>query len=99
SGNVFSNLGLGGIVLLSQIQNDKTCTTVNSRGTISSFTSIGDTFQKWSTSAPGTFPAINSNGQNLIHASISRLKADGSGNGNRALNLSSFGTVDVEDAN
>jgi hypothetical protein len=93
SGNTFTNLGLGGIVLDSQIQGDKTCQATAAQGTISSFTSTGDTFSNWSLDSPGTFPAINSTGQNLIRASVSQLNA--AANGSLALNLSSFASVNV----
>jgi hypothetical protein len=89
TGNTFTNLGLGGIVLASQIEGDKTCAATTAQGTISNFTSSGDTFLNWSIASVGTFPAINSTGQNLIHASISKLTADG----NVALNLAAFATV------
>jgi hypothetical protein len=93
SGNTFSNLGLGGIVLASQVQSDAACAAPSAQGTISNFTSTGDTFVNWSMSAPGTFPAINSTGANLIHASISQLNADGGSSGILALNLSAFAEV------
>jgi hypothetical protein len=51
------------------------------------------TFMNWSMTSPGTFPAINSTGANLIHASISQLSADGGASGNIALNLSAFAEV------
>lgn len=90
--NTFLNLGLGGIVLDSQVENDATCTAKTSQGTISNFTSTGDTFVNWSMTSPGTFPAINSTGQNLIHASVSNLNVGGASN---PLNLSAFATVNV----
>jgi len=93
SGNTFSNLGLGGIVLASQVQSDGACTAASAQGTISNFTSTGDTFVNWSMSSPGTFPAINSTGANLMHASISQLNADGGSSGILALNLSAFAEV------
>ncbi len=93
SGNIFSNLGLGGIVLASQVQSDAACTAPSAEGTIANFTSTGDTFVNWSMSSPGTFPAINSTGANLIHASISQLNADAGLSGNVALNLSAFAEV------
>ena len=93
TGNIFSNLGLGGIVLASQVQSDAACTAPNAQGTISNFTSTGDTFVNWSITSPGTFPAINSTGANLIHASISQLDADGGSSGNIPLNLSAFAEV------
>jgi hypothetical protein len=92
SGNTFTNLGLGGIVLASQVEGDKTCAATTAQGTISNFTSTGDTFSNWSMASVGTFPAINSTGQNLIHATVSKLTADG----NVALNLSAFATVNVD---
>jgi hypothetical protein len=97
AGNTFTNLGLGGIVLASQVESDGTCTAKDAQGTISNFTSIGDTFQNWSLASAGTFPAINSTGRNLIHASVARLNADGASNGNIALNLSAFADVKVVD--
>jgi len=92
SGNTFTNLGLGGIVLASQIQADTACAATTAQGTISNFTSTGDTFVNWSLASAGTFPAINSAGQNLVHASVSNLSAD-SATGNAALNLSAFASV------
>ena len=91
--NTFMNLGLGGIVLDSQVESDATCAAKSAQGTISNFTSTGDTFLNWSMTSPGTFPAINSTGQNLIHASVSQLNAGGTSN---ALNLSAFATVNVQ---
>jgi hypothetical protein len=91
SGNTFTNLGLGGIFLASQIEGDKTCTATTAEGTISNFSSTGDTFVNWSMAAAGTFPAINSTGQNLIHASVSQLNASGG----VPLNLSPFAVVSV----
>jgi hypothetical protein len=93
SGNTFSNIGLGGIILASQIQGDNACTATTAQGTISNYTSTGDTFRNWSTSAAGTFPAINSTGANLIQASVSQLNATSSLN--NPLNLSSFASVNV----
>lgn len=90
TGNTFANLGLGGIVLASQVQGDTTCRQPAAEGTISNFTSSGDTFLNWSMASPGAFPALNATGQNLIHASVSQLHADG---GNPALNLSAFASV------
>ena len=93
TGNTFTNLGLGGIVLNSQVEGDKTCAAPDAQGTISNFTSTGDTFVNWSMASAGTFPAINSTGLNLIHASVSELNADG---GENALNLSAFADVSVK---
>ncbi len=90
-GNTFLNLGLGGIVLASQIEGDTACTAATAQGTISSFSSAGDTFLNWSLTSPGTFPAINSTGVNLIHASVSQMTA--AANGSVALNLSAFASV------
>ena len=92
SGNVFTNLGLGGIVLASQVEGDKTCADAAAQGTISNFTSTGDTFVNWSLASAGTFPAINSTGQNLMRASVSQLTV---ANGSNALNLSAFAQVNV----
>jgi len=96
SNNTFTNLGLGGIVLDSQVEGDKTCAAPAAQGTISNFTSTGDTFHNWSMASAGTFPAINSTGSNLINASVSQLIADGASNGNIALNLSAFAQVTVK---
>jgi hypothetical protein len=93
SGNTFTNLGLGGIVLASQVESDTACPAPSAQGTISDFTSTGDTFVNWSMTSPGTFPAINSTGANLIHASISQLNADGGSSGTIPLNLSAFAEV------
>ena len=93
SGNTFTNLGLGGIVLDSQIESDPTCPAKASEGTISNFTSTGDTFLNWSMTSPGAFPAINSTGGNLLHASVSQLSA---GSASNALNLSAFASVTVK---
>ena len=95
SGNTFTNIGLGGIVLASQIEGDKTCAAATAQGTISNFSSTGDTFVNWSMTSAGTFPAINSTGMNLIHASIAQLSADGAASGNIALNLSAFEQVNL----
>jgi hypothetical protein len=97
TGNTFSNLGLGGIVLASQVESDGACTAKTAQGIISNFASIGDTFHNWSMTSAGTFPAINSTGLNLIHASVAQLSADGASNGNVALNLSAFADVNVVD--
>jgi len=97
SGNRFTNLGLGGIFLNSQVEGDTTCTALTAQGTISNFISTGDTFLNWSTASPGTFPAINSNGVNLLRATVSELDANGAMNGNLSLNLSSFAYVNVGD--
>lgn len=91
-GNTFSNLGLGGIVLDSQVEGDKTCAATNAQGTISSFTSTGDTFLNWSLASPGAFPAINSTGLGLISATVSQLNAS---SGGLALNLSAFAQVNI----
>jgi hypothetical protein len=95
SGNQLTDLGLGGIILASQIESDKTCADPAAQGTISNFSSVGDTFHNWSLASAGTFPAINSTGANLIHASVSQLNADGASGGNLALNLASFASADV----
>ncbi len=95
TGNTFTNLGLGGIVLDSQVQADTTCAQPAAQGTISNFTSSGDSFVNWSMASPGTFPAINSTGQNLIHASVSQLNANSAAGGNVALNLSAFASVSI----
>ncbi len=94
-GNTYTNLGLGGMVLASQVQGDKTCAAPDAQGTITSFTSSGDNFANWSTASAGTFPAINSTGQNLIHAAISGMTAN-STNGSLPLNLAPFADVTVQ---
>lgn len=95
SGNVFTSLGLGGIILASQVQGDTACIATAAEGTISNFTSTGDTFVNWSMAFAGVFPAINSTGLNLVQASVSQLNAGGASYGNVALNLSSFASVNV----
>ncbi len=97
SGNLFKNIGLGGIVLASQIQADSVCTATTAQGTISNFTSIGDTFLNWSMASVGTFPAINSTGGNLIRASVSQLSSDSAATGSRVLNLLAFEYVNVDE--
>jgi len=94
-GNTYTNLGLGGIVLASQVQGDETCNAREAQGTISNFTSSGDTFVHWSTASRGTFPAINSTGQNLIHATVSQMST-ADVNGSLPLNLSSFAEVTIQ---
>jgi hypothetical protein len=93
-GNTYTNLGLGGIVLASQVQGDKTCNDPDAQGTISNFTSSGETFLNWSIASPGTFPAINSTGQNLIHATVSQLSTSDA-NGSLSLNLAPFAEVTI----
>jgi len=62
SGNTFTNLGLGGIVLASQIEGDTACAATTAQVTISNFSSIGDTFVNWSLASAGTFPAHQQRG-------------------------------------
>lgn len=99
SGNLYKDLGLGGIVVQSTVQGDTTCLATTAKGTVSHFSSINDTYINWSMSVAG-FPAINSNGSSatgLKQATISHLYADGGGHGTAALNLADFQTVSVVD--
>lgn len=91
SGNSFSNLGLGGIMLLSVAQTEGGCANMDN-GTISEFTSVNDTFTNFSTSSATTFPAINSTGTNLKRATVVGLHSNGGGG---PLNLSGFTTVSI----
>jgi hypothetical protein len=99
SGNTFANIGLGGIVLLSQIQNDQTCKSPTAQGTIANFTSVGDSFENWSLSAPGTFPAINSAGGNLLHAAVSELYVNGASKNTAVVNLAPFASMESGSSN
>jgi len=94
--NRFTNLGLGGIVLISQVQADNACLDTTAQGTVSNFSSTNDTFVGWSQSAKGVFPAINSRGANLMLATITGLSADVTADGNPALSLSSFQNVQLQ---
>ena len=88
-GNVFRNIGLGGVILLSTTQGTPPCADLASRGTIAQFTSTGDTFTNFSTSYPGKYFAISANGPKILRANISQITADGQTNGRAALNLGS----------
>jgi hypothetical protein len=95
SGNVFTEIGLSGVFLLSSIQGGAPCADLIARGTIGSFVSTGDRFVNFSTSYPGAYSAISASGPNLLHASISQLRTDGSGHG--ALNIGAFAHVKAID--
>lgn len=92
-GNTFSNIGLGGIVLLSSVQFPLSpCPDSMAQGTIANFSSTGDSFTDYSTNFSGTFPAINSSGTNLGSASITGLKSNGAAG---ALSLGNFASVNI----
>jgi hypothetical protein len=104
SGNVFENVTQGGVFIQPSTQSfTGPCLNLTSLGTISNFTSTGDTFINWSTLSSGTYYAISASlpaggtSANLVRASISHLTADGQGHGRAALNLSVFGQVTVTD--
>jgi hypothetical protein len=85
SGNSYSNLGLGGIVLLSSVQSPPDgCADAMAKGTIEDFTSTNDSFENISTSFPGVYPAINSGSGNLLRAAVTNL------GGGLPINLSGF---------
>ncbi|MGA3190652.1 MAG: right-handed parallel beta-helix repeat-containing protein [Bryobacteraceae bacterium] len=91
SGNVFTDIGLSGVFLLSSVQGGPPCPEPAARGTINSFTSTGDHYTNFSLSYPGAYSAISASGPNLLHASVSQLTTDGSGHG--AQNLGAFAHV------
>ncbi|MBZ5675181.1 MAG: glycoside hydrolase family 55 protein [Acidobacteriia bacterium] len=88
SGNSYSNLGIGGIVLLSSVQSPADgCADALAKGTIEDFTSANDSFKNISTSFPGVYPAINSGSGNLLRAAVTNL------GGGLPINLSGFQDV------
>jgi len=90
-GNTFRNLGLGAITVRSSVQFPiAPCPDGLAKGTISSFTSVGDTITNFSTSFPGTFAAVTSSAGNLLRATVSNLSVDGGGNGQGALSIGEF---------
>jgi hypothetical protein len=98
SGNIFRNIGLSGVYLLSSVQGGPPCADLQGQGSIGSFTSSGETYRNWSTAYPGAYYAIASQARSsgkLGYASISQLTADGEGRGRAALNLSAFDRTDV----
>ena len=97
SGNLFEDIGLSGVFLLSSVQGGPPCVDLAARGTIDSFVSASDKYINFSTAYPGSYYAISTSGQNLHRASISQLSTDGQGNGRAALNLGAFDQVSVAD--
>jgi hypothetical protein len=91
--NVFRDISLSGVFLLSSIQGGAPCADPAARGTIATFSSTGDRFINFSTAYPGMYSAISANGPHVLRASISNLTADGQGNGRAALNLGSAAEV------
>jgi len=91
SENVFTDIGLSGVFLLSSIQGGPPCADLAARGTIASFVSTGDRFANFSLSYPGRYYAISASGPNLRQASISHISTDRTGRG--ALNLGAFAHV------
>jgi hypothetical protein len=90
--NVFRNISLSGVFLLSSIEGAP-CADLAARGAIARFTSTGDRFINFSTAYPGMYSAISASGPNVMRASVSNLTADGQGNGRKALNLGSVADV------
>lgn len=93
SGNVFHDLGLGGVFLLSSIQGGPPCADLAAQGVIESFRSAGDRFDNFSISYPGMYSAISASGPNVRRATISQMEADGQTHGRAALNLGVVGEV------
>ena len=93
SGNVFRDIGLSGVFLLTSIQGGPPCADLAAQGTIESFVSTDDRFINFSISYPGQYSAISSSGRNLRRADISHLRADGQTNGRAALNVSAVAQV------
>ena len=88
SGNSYTDLGIGGIVLLSSVQAPSDgCADALAKGTIEDFTSTNDSFKDISTSFPGVYPAINSGSGNLLRASVTNL------GGGLPTNLTGFQSV------
>lgn len=99
-GNVFENIGLSGVYLLSSVQGGAPCADLSAEGTIDSFTSSGEKYTNWSVSYPGAYYAISAQAGSQAHlrrVSVSKLSVDGKGNGRAALNLSAFQEVTVSD--
>ena len=88
-GNVFQNVGLGGVILYSAGA-AAPCADPRASGTIANFSSTGDKFINWSASFPRTYYALTASGPNLLRASISQLNADGQNNGRAVLNPAIF---------
>ena len=91
--NVFEDIGLSGVYLLSSRQGGAPCADLSAEGTIGSFTSSGEKYTNWSISYPGAYYAISSQAGPQAHlrrVSISKLSVDGKGNGRAALNLAAF---------
>jgi hypothetical protein len=97
SGNVFQDIGLSGVFLLSSIQGGPPCADLAAQGNIESFVSTDDRFINFSISYPGQYSAISTSGRNLRRADISHLRADGQTNGRAALNVSAVAQVSILD--
>ena len=96
TGNTFTNLGLGGIVLASQVESDGACTAKTAQGTISNFASIGDTFRNWSMAVRWNLPGYQQHWSEPDPCVNSAVEC-GASNGSVALNLSAFADVNVVD--
>ncbi len=97
SANEFENIGMGGIVLFSTLQQPADgCADPKSNGTIRSFESNGDVFYNYSTAYPGTYPAINASGTNFGQASIERMRVNANLNGGPAYRLKPFANVTTD---
>jgi Pectate lyase superfamily protein len=97
SGNVFQDIGLSGVFLLSSIQGGPPCADLIAQGTIDSFIGTGDRFVNFSISYPGAYYAISTSGKNIRRAIVSQMSADGRTNGRAALNLGAIAQVSVVD--
>lgn len=98
SGNLFQNLAMGGVYVLSAEQFPLgPCTDPLGQGTIRNFASVSDEYINWSSGYPGTFDAISSQGPSLQLATVSQLTVDGRTNGRAALNLLAFQRASVVD--
>jgi hypothetical protein len=97
SGNMFQDIGLSGVFLLSSIQGGPPCADLAAQGTIQSFLSEHDRFLNFSISYPGQYSAISTSGANLRRADISHLRVDGQTHGGAALNLRAVANVSVLD--
>ncbi len=98
--NVFEDIGLSGVYLLSSVQGGAPCADLSEEGTIDTFISSGEKYSNWSISYPGAYYAISSQAGSKAHlrrVSVSKLSADGQGKGRAALNLSAFQEVTVID--
>jgi len=101
SGNVVTDIQLGGVILYSSQQGAPCADPGHARGAIGIFSSRGDRYVNWSQASPGSYAAISSGAggppTNLLRASVSQLTTDGMGNGRSAFNLLAFRQVTLVD--